>query len=308
MPDGLRQPLTVLDGGLATELAARGHDLSDHLWSARLLEDAPEAIEAVHLDYFEAGADIAITASYQASYEGFAARGRSRDDTDRALQRSVTLARSARERFYARHPGSLRTLRVAASVGPYGAVLHDGSEYRGEYGLREDALVEFHQPRMAALLAAAPDLLACETIPSLLEARAIVRALRAHPGARAWISFTCRDAVHTAAGDAIAECARVLDAEPQVVAVGVNCVAPALVTTLIGSMRSATPKPIVVYPNSGEVWNAAVRCWEGSAHRFTAYLEEWIAAGATWIGGCCRTTPADIRVVRQLADAARSPT
>lgn len=304
MPDGHAPHLTVLDGGLASELAARGHDLSDQLWSARLLEDAPADIEAVHLDYFEAGADIAITASYQASYEGFAARGRSRDDTDRALRRSIELAGAARQRFFARHPASRRTLRVAASVGPYGAVLHDGSEYRGDYGLSEDALVAFHAPRMAALLAAAPDMLACETIPSLLEARAIVRALREHPDARAWISFTCRDGAHTAAGDAITECARALDAEQQVMAIGVNCVAPELVTSLIRAIRAETAKPIVVYPNSGEVWNAAARCWEGSAQRFTAHLDEWIAGGATWIGGCCRTTPADIRLVRQVVDAA----
>lgn len=306
--DGSSPYLTVLDGGLATELAARGHDLSDALWSARLLEDAPEAIEAVHLDYFEAGADVAITASYQASYEGFAARGWSRDHTDRLLHRSVALARSARERYRARHPESPRTLRVAASVGPYGATLHDGSEYRGDYTLGEDDLVAFHVPRMTSLVAAASDLLACETLPSLLEARAVVRALREHPAARAWVSFTCRDGAHTAAGDDITTCARVLDAEPQIVAIGVNCVAPALVTPLIGALRAGTDKPIVVYPNSGEAWDADARRWDGRASHVTASLQEWIDAGASWLGGCCRTTPADIRQVRALADARRDAT
>ena len=297
--------LTVLDGGLATELGARGFDLSDALWSARLLEDAPEAIEAVHLDYFEAGAEVAITASYQASYEGFATRGLSRDDTDRLLQRSVALARSARDRYQARHPASTRALCIAASVGPYGATRHDGSEYRGDYGLDEDALADFHRPRVAALLRAAPDLLACETLPSLLEGRALLRVLHEHPEARAWVTFTCRDESQTSAGDAITECARCLDAEPQVVAVGINCVDPALVTSLVRSIASVTDKPIIVYPNSGEVWNAAGRCWEGTATRFTAHLERWIDAGASWLGGCCRTTPADIRQVRAVVDRAR---
>lgn len=294
--------LTVLDGGLATELASRGFDLTDALWSARLLVDAPEAIEAVHLDYFLAGADVAITASYQVSYEGFAARGLSRADTDRLLQRSVELARSARDRFKTQHPDSTRPLLVAASVGPYGATRHDGSEYRGDYGLDEDALAEFHRPRVAALLSAAPDLLACETLPSRLEARALVRVLREYPEARAWVSFTCRDGSRTSAGDEIAECARLLDAEPQVVAMGINCVDPALVTSLVRSMAAATDKPIIAYPNSGEVWNAEQRCWEGTATRFTEYLEEWIDAGASWLGGCCRTTPADIRLVRAAVD------
>jgi homocysteine S-methyltransferase len=298
-----RTRLTVLDGGLATELDARGFDLADALWSARLLADAPEAIEAVHLDYFEAGADVAITASYQASYEGFRARGFSRDETDRLLQRSVSLARSARDRFHARYPDSGRTLRVAASIGPYGATRHDGSEYRGDDGLDEHALSAFHRPRVAALLGASPDLLACETVPSLREARAIVRVLREHPQARAWVTFTCRDEARTSAGDSIAECARFLDAEPAVAAIGINCVDPALVTALVRWLASHTDKPVVVYPNSGEVWNAVGRCWEGTATRFTEHVDEWIDAGASWIGGCCRTTPADIRRVREVVDA-----
>lgn len=297
--------LAVLDGGLASELAARGHDLSDALWSARLLEDAPEAIEAVHFDYFAAGADVAITASYQASYAGFATRGRSREQTDALLHRSVALARRARDAYVAQSPAPHRRLLVAASVGPYGATLHDGSEYRGDYALDEEALLAFHRPRLAALVAAGPDLLACETIPSLMEARSIVRAVREHPSARAWVSFTCRDGAHTAAGDPIIECARLLDAEPQVVAVGVNCVAPALVTALIGAVRGGTAKPIVVYPNAGELWNAEARRWEGDATRFAQHVPAWIDAGASWIGGCCRTTPADIAQVRSAVDARR---
>jgi homocysteine S-methyltransferase len=188
-------------------------------------------------------------------------------------------------------------------VGPYGATLHDGSEYRGDYGVDEDALADFHRPRIAALLRSTPDLLACETLPSLLEAGALLRVLGEHPRARAWVTFTCRDGSRTSAGDDIAECARVLDAAPQVVAMGINCVDPAHVTSLVRTMAAATAKPIVVYPNSGEVWNAAARCWEGTATRFTAHLEEWIDAGASWLGGCCRTTPADIRIVRSVVDS-----
>jgi homocysteine S-methyltransferase len=254
--------------------------------------------------YFEAGADIAITASYQASFDGFAAYGYSHDDTVRLLQTSVTLAKAARKAVVAGDGTPARDRWVAASVGPYGATLHDGSEYRGDYGVSEDALVDFHRPRIAALLDAGPDLLACETMPCLLEARAILRVLREHPDARAWVSFTCRDGASTSAGDAIIECARTLDAAPHVVAMGINCVDPALVTPLIRTMASATEKPIVVYPNSGEVWNAAAHCWEGTATRFTSYLDEWMDAGASWIGGCCRTTPEDIRVVRAVIDAA----
>lgn len=293
----------VLDGGVATELSRQGLDLSDDLWSARVLLDAPEAIERVHAAYYEAGADVAITASYQASYEGFGKRGLSTEATTELLRRSVELALSARSRVLRTAAGAGRELLVAASVGPYGAVLHDGSEYRGDYGLDMDALVQFHRARFMVLADAGADLLACETIPSRLEAEALVRLLGERPDAKAWVTFSCRDGRHTSAGDSIAECARWLDGVPQVVAIGVNCVAPELVASLVREVGSATAKPIVVYSNSGETWDAEARCWVGTADRFTAYVPRWLAAGARWIGGCCRTTPEDIRRVRAEVDA-----
>jgi homocysteine S-methyltransferase len=293
----------VIDGGLATELSRRGMDLSDELWSARVLIEAPDAIEQVHTEYFLAGADIALTASYQASYDGFARRGLDTASTTAVLRRSVDLARSARSRALQARPAPERDLLVAASVGPYGAVLHDGSEYRGDYGLDVDALVNFHRRRFTVLADAGVDLLACETIPSRIEATALTRLLAERPDARAWITFTCRDGRHTSAGDSIAECARQLDEVPQVVAIGVNCVAPELVESLIGELLKGTTKPIVVYPNSGETWDAAARCWVGTANRFTHHVPRWLGAGVSWIGGCCRTTPDDIRRVRADVDA-----
>ncbi len=295
--------LRVIDGGVATELTRQGLDLGDGLWSARVLLEAPDAIERVHTEYFLAGADIAITASYQASYEGFAKRGLSAQSTNALLQRSVEIAQSARSRVLRDQLNTTRELLVAASVGPYGAVLHDGSEYRGDYGLDEDALVDFHRERFTVLADAGADLLACETIPSRLEAAALVRLLGERPDARAWVTFSCRDGRHTSAGDSIAACARWLDEVPQVVAIGVNCVAPKLVESLIHELGTGTTKPIVVYPNSGETWDAITQCWVGTADRFTGYVPRWLEAGARWVGGCCRTTPDDIRSVRADVDA-----
>ncbi len=297
------QGFGVIDGGLATELERAGADLSGGLWSARLLAEQPDLIRQVHAAYFEAGANIAITASYQASYSGFAKRGLSAEQTNVLLRRSIELAQAARTRVRRDHPHVVRELLVAASVGPYGAMLHDGSEYTGDYGVDAQALVDFHRERFTVLADAGADLLACETIPSRIEAAALVQLLRARPAAKAWITFSCRDGRHTSAGDSIAECARWLDGVPQVVAIGVNCVAPELVESLIREIGNGTTKPIVVYPNSGETWNAVDQCWLGTADRFTAYVPRWLAAGARWIGGCCRTTPDDIRSVRAHVDA-----
>ena len=292
----------VLDGALATELERRGADLRDSLWSARLLLEQPALIRAVHYDYFVAGADVATTASYQATYAAFAAHGINAERVPSLLRESVTLAQSARDEFL-RHAGPDTDARplVAASIGPYGAALADGSEYRGHYGLTDEELAEFHRPRMTALLSAGPDLLACETIPSLREALVLARLLTELPDCCAWISFSCRDATHTCEGQDVAHCARALDAMPQVAAIGVNCTAPQFVPSLLRRMRAHTDKPLVAYPNSGERYDAASKRWHGRrvGTRFASQARNWYAAGARLIGGCCRTTPADIRALRE---------
>ncbi len=291
----------ILDGGLATELESRGCDISGSLWSARVLRTAPEAIEQLHYDYYAAGADCAITASYQASYEGFAGIGLDADETTRLLRLSVELARSARARYLRDHPDDRRVLFVAASVGPYGAILHDGSEYRGDYGLTAAQLVAFHARRFMVLASAGADFLACETIPVLEEARAYVQLLARHPGAEAWFSFTSPDGVRTSHGEPLVECARLVDAVPNVFAVGVNCVKPEIVGDAIRALTSGTGKPIVVYPNSGERWNAGEESWHGApGHGLAALAPAWHSAGARHIGGCCRVGPGQIAQLRSV--------
>ncbi|WP_245589228.1 homocysteine S-methyltransferase [Chitinimonas koreensis] len=298
----------MLDGALATELENRGCDLRDPLWSARILIERPELIRAVHADYFAAGADVAITASYQASFEGFARRGIGAEEANALLRRSVELAAAARDAFWAepRNRVGRRRPLVAASVGPYGAMLADGSEYRGHYGLARPALMDFHRPRMGALLAAGADLLACETIPCLDEALALAQLLAEFPGAEAWIAFSCRDDAHVCQGERFDDCLRALDGFGQVAAVGLNCTAPAHVVPLLTAGRAATAKPLLAYPNSGERYDPGGKCWHGAAdaRQFAAAARGWYAAGARLIGGCCRTGPAEIAAIAAWARAA----
>lgn len=302
MPETLNHT-RVLDGGLATELERRGADLSGALWSARLLRDDPAAIEAVHAAYFAAGAEVATTASYQASYPGFAAEGLDAAETTRLLQRSVALADQARRRHLARS-AVRQPLWVAASIGPYGAARHDGSEYHGNYGVSRRELQEFHRQRLHVLAGAGADILACETIPSLDEAAVLAELLRELPAGTAWVSFTAGDDRHTAHGEPLVDCARLLEAVPQVRAVGVNCVRPSQVGSLVRELRRGTAKPIAVYPNSGEQWDGTAHRWVGAADAVAleSLVAEWLAVGASWIGGCCRTTPDDIARVRRAVD------
>ena len=291
--------LLILDGALATELERRGADLNDPLWSARCLLERPQLIRAVHRDYFDAGADVATTATYQATFEGFGRRGIERAGAAQLMRKAVALAVAARDEFWAgREPRSerLRPL-VAASIGPYGAMLADGSEYRGHYNLSDRALAEFHRPRLDVLVESGADLLACETIPSLREALILARLLEQYPETTAWISFSCRDGTHNCEGEDIAQCAASLAGHPQIAAVGVNCTRPHYVADLLGRMRSQTEQPLVAYPNSGERYDASAKRWTDSRVDlpFAEQARAWYQAGARLIGGCCRTTPEDIR-------------
>jgi homocysteine S-methyltransferase len=280
----------ISDGGLATELEARGHDLSDPLWSARLLAEAPQEIVAVHAAYFRAGATIATTASYQASFDGFAAHGIDRREAAGLLRRSVELAKAAREE------AGGGGLYVAASIGPYGAALADGSEYRGRYGLSVAALMRWHRPRFEILADAGADVLACETVPDVDEAEALVNLVRS-VGAPAWLSYTI-DGAETRAGQPLADAFAVAAGVPEIVAIGVNCCAP---EDVLPAIRVADiGKPVIVYPNSGERWEG--RAWTGRS-RFSAQLAtQWVAAGARIVGGCCRVGPADIADVRRACN------
>lgn len=286
----LRQGTLVLDGGLATELEARGHDLGGGLWSARLLRDHPDEIEAVHRTYFAAGADVAITASYQATFAGFARAGVGEEETARLLGLSVELARRARD---AVRPDGL----VAASLGPYAVVAADGSEYTGDYrGVADADLADVHRPRIDALLAARPDVLAFETIPALREVAAIVDLLGAHPGADAWISLCCRDAGHLSDGTPVADAARLVSGSGRVTALGVNCTAPEHVDALLERIGAVTDLPLLAYPNSGRIWDGTAQAWSGmGVEGFPAALTRgWTERGARAVGGCCGIGPGAI--------------
>ena len=289
----------LLDGGLSTQLEAQGADLSDRLWSARLLADDPAAIVAAHLAFFRSGARVATTASYQATFEGFAARGIDRGGAEALLRRSVELAGQARSLAEAEDSAAGRPpVRrfVAASVGPYGAMLADGSEYRGRYGRTVAELRDFHRDRLAVLASTDADVLAVETIPEVEEAAAVAELLPQVEGAAAWVSFSCRDGAHLCSGAPVEEGVAAVDGRPGVLAVGVNCTAPEHLDELVGRIRAATPLPIVVYPNSGEGWDAAARRWTGFGRDRVDpdAARRWRGLGAGLVGGCCRVTPDQI--------------
>lgn len=292
----------VLDGGLATELERRGADLNDALWSARLLTENPDLIRQVHLDYFWAGADCGVSASYQATIQGFMRRGFSATEAAELLRSSVRLVSEARDAYWQTANQQATRLRplVAASVGPYGAYLADGSEYTGEYDLDQSGLESFHLARWQILASSGADLLACESIPAYAEARALATLLTEIPEQYAWFSFTCRDGEHISDGTPLAACAAYLDGFEQVAAIGINCTPPRYIPELIRQVTKVTRKPVIVYPNSGETYDPVTKRWLGESvpAEFGTYSREWRKLGASVIGGCCRTTPEHIRQIR----------
>lgn len=284
----------VVDGGLSTQLVRDGEDVAGALWTGRALLENPSAVTRAHSAFVAAGADVVISASYQVSRQGFVAAGLSAALADDALRSSVATARST-------------STRVAASVGPYGAILHDGSEYRGRYGLTRKELSVFHRARIEVLVAAGPDLLAVETIPDAVEAEVIVDVLADHPNMPAWMTFTAADGERLWAGQAIEDAVAIAVRASSIVAVGINCTDPRYVTELVTRIAGSVDLPIVVYPNAGGTWNSATRQWDGASPEGPAFpgglIEQWLVAGAIGIGGCCGT---DDRTIRRIADVLAS--
>ena len=293
LADALRQGPVVLDGGLATQLENQGHDLNSELWSARLLNDDPDAVVAAHCAYFAAGAQVATTASYQASMDGFAKAGIGRTEANQLIKRSVRLAEQARASC-----DDAKQRWIAGSVGPYGAALADGSEYRGNYDLSVAELREWHRPRIQLLAEAGVDILALETIPCLAEVEALLTEVAGseHP---CWLSITCVGD-RTRAGEPVTEAFALTRDVEEIIAVGVNCIDPAKACALVRIAGESTGKPVVVYPNGGEQWDASARAWAGPATFHPQDVEDWISGGARLVGGCCRVGPTEINAIHDL--------
>lgn len=288
----------TLDGALATLLELRGCNLVDELWSAKTLIDESEKIYQVHYDYYVAGAKCVSTASYQATPQGFAKRGLSETESATLIKLSASLAQRARNDYRLKYDVTTPLL-VAGSVGPYGAYLSDGSEFTGNYSLPESEMIAFHRLRVETLIDAKVDVLAFETIPSFAEAQALVKLLAEFPTFSAWFSFTLADSQHISDGTELSVVVSYLDNYQQVVAIGINCIPPELVTEAIKVMKGNTNKPLVIYPNSGDKYDAVTKTWKESStgFRFEEKIDEWVQCGANLIGGCCRTTPNDIKTI-----------
>jgi len=292
----------ILDGALASELERHGGDLNSFLWSARILIENPNLIYQVHTDYFKAGADCAITASYQTSIASLAKFGYTEAEAIAFNQKSVEIAKQARDDFWeqGQHTNRPKPL-VAGSVGPYGAFHAYGAEYVGHYGVTDEVLADFHRKRVEALVEAGAEILAIETVPSIQEAKVLAALLEEFPETYAWLSFTMKDAEHISEGTPIAECAAVFKDHPQIAAIGINCSSTGIVTDVIRILKEHTDKPIIVYPNSGETFDIPTDKWYGydPCKAIDANAKAWYDAGARLIGGCCRTKPAEIAAIAQ---------
>ena len=295
-----KEKFVIVDGAMATELEARGCDIIDELWSAKILSENPALIEQVHYDYFLAGADIGISASYQASIPGFMNKGYTKKDGEKLIVSSVEILLKAVRRYQRDYP-ERDCLIAAAAVGPYGAYLADGSEYRGDYTADKNIIEAFHRERMELLARAGTEIFACETLPCLWEAE-IILSIAEDLNVPCWFSFSCKDGKHISDGTPIEECARFMNDKDIVKAVGVNCTHPRYISELIKNIKNSCDKPVIVYPNKGEEYDPIKKIWLGAsdAKGFGDYAKQWYEGGARLIGGCCRTTPEDISWLKKL--------
>ena len=299
--------ILVIDGSMSTALEQMGCDLNDSLWTAKVLAEQPDLVRQVHENYFRAGADCGITCSYQATIPGLMAHGYTQGEAEDLIRRSVELFRQARENWWqaeGKAAGRVYPLCLAG-IGPYGAYLADGSEYRGHYGVSADALRDFHRRRMELLWQAGADILLIETDPSLEEAL-LEADIAEELGADYWVSFSCKDGQHINEGTPIRDCVAALAHDhPHLKMVGVNCTPPQYIEELIGECRKGGDLPVGVYPNSGETYDPTTKTWHGSrmSITFSDYARRWMRAGAKAVGGCCRTVDIHVKQVVQARAA-----
>jgi homocysteine S-methyltransferase len=300
-----KQKVLILDGALGTQLQKNGYDVNDSLWSAKFLSENTEAIKQVHLEYLEAGADCIITSSYQASFEGFMKKGFSQEEAKKLIELSIEIAKDVRDDFWGNLENKNNRIKplIAASIGPYGAFLADGSEYTGNYGISKKELTNFHKKRLDIIVNKNPDILACETMPSLEEVKILSELLKEYKELDSWITFSAKDGSVTNANDDIVQCASWLNEQKDITAIGINCTAPQFISSLIEKIKSVCNKPIVVYPNGGSAYNPITKIWEKSdtnPSEFAKMSHLWQNQGASLIGGCCETGPKEIKAIREI--------
>lgn len=291
----------IIDGGLSNVLEDLGCDLNHELWVSKLLSSNPEAIIKTHLAYLEAGAQIISTSSYQATIPGFIKLGYTKEESEQLILKSVELATIALKRFTEKSKPK-KTPLIAASIGPYGAYLADGSEYRGNYNVSDQTLFDFHERRLELLDNSLCDLLAFETIPSFQEVKVISKLIQTTK-TPAWISFSCKDDKHINDGTPMKQCVSFLREHSNIIAIGVNCTSPKYISSLIKNIKSEIrDKKIIIYPNSGEVYNAKTKTWFGisNPNLFSQMVNEWVTLGADIVGGCCRIGPKHINSIRNI--------
>ncbi|MBU0923330.1 homocysteine S-methyltransferase [bacterium] len=299
-----KQKVFILDGALGTQIQRNGHDVNDSLWSAKFLNEDTSVIKEVHKQYLEAGADCIITSSYQASIEGFLKKGFSQEKAIELIKLSINIAKEARDEFWEAFENKQSRVKplVAASIGPYGAYLADGSEYTGDYKISDEELKSFHKKRLEIILETNPDILACETIPSFKEAKIICDLLKYYPNTSSWITFSAKDENYTNAGDDIKVCMTYFNKHEHISALGINCTAPQYIPMLIENIKSVSSKPIIAYPNGGSKYNPITKVWEKgelSPPEYAKLSHLWYTKGAKIIGGCCETTPNEIECIRK---------
>lgn len=280
-----------IDGGLSTALERRGANLNSILWTGKLIGDAPEILEQAHTDFINCGAQIITTASYQISFIGEQVSGLADSEVTRLLVAATAIAKRAKQNAIESGNSKRSKVEVAASIGPYGAALGDGSEYRGNYAISNQELQEFHSRRIEVLLDSKPDLFAVETIPSIKEA-IIIQEILSQESFPYWISFTCKDELKICEGDLFSDAVAALKSDTKMLAIGLNCTNPNYVESLLNSAK--TPTDLIVYPNLGKTWDANTKTWIGEAVDFNLAVPRWIELGAKYIGGCCGVGPAEL--------------
>ncbi|MGV2875897.1 homocysteine S-methyltransferase [Macrococcus capreoli] len=283
--DKLKQDITLLDGGFGTTVEAYGYDVKHELWSTHLIKEHPEAILKVHQAFVNNGAEIILTNTYQGAVQSFLNTGYTEREAEGYLQAAVELA----------HQSVSSNVLVAASLGPYGAMLGNGSEYTGAYQVRQSDYIEYHMQRLNILIEAGIRVFAFETIPNIEEVKAVKALLEDYPDIEAWLSVTLKDSAHLSDGTPIEEVIEVVNGIDNVHAFGVNCTSVKVIDGAVERLLALSEKAIILYPNGGRKYDAVEKVWiDQDDISLIEATVKWKQLGVKIIGGCCQVGPEEI--------------
>ena len=292
----MSKKIKLLDGSMSFPMEQLGYNLKNKLWTGKALINNPDLIKDIHKGYIDAGADFISTSTYQISFDRLKNMGYQSEEIKKIFQKSVDIVKDAIEESKLK-----KEIKIVGSFGPYASYDPEASEYIGEYDSTDIEIKKFHLNNIRIIEETDLDIILYETIPCLREIKILSEAL-SHSTKEIWISITCNEEMEFRDGSSFKDACEIISKIEKITTMGINCFSPLLVKKAIDLLKKYSNKKILIYPNSGEIYNPKERFWTGNNEFNNSMIKNWLSLYPDIIGGCCRIGYDDIKKMRVEID------